>query len=356
MINILIISFLISFFSMFVIIKYTTNFFEFYGINRPQRFHKGSVSRLGGIGMALCLIFIYIYINFFDNQQYKLPVSIIFCISLAVFVGVLEDVTQKIPVRARLLVTHLSAIGICYFLNVSVLRLDIIFLDECIKIFPLLGFLIAVVAIGGLPHAFNIIDGYNGLAGVVALVISAALAYVAYMQQDFQIVIFLMVLIGVTLGFIIWNYPYGKIFAGDAGAYFWGLCIALVCVVLVARYENLSPWFPILLLSYPLSETFFSIYRKKIRGESPGKADSLHLHQLIFRRWVKAYEEDRDISVRLLEKNYKTSPYLWLANLLAVIPALVFRECSLVLMFLGVMYFFAYVYIYISIVRFRFKF
>lgn len=128
---------------------------------------------------------------------------------------------------------------------------------------------LAVLAIGGLPHAFNIIDGYNGLAGMVAVLISLALVHVALQLGDRQLAAVLVVLVGATAGFLVWNYPHGKIFAGDGGAYLWGV-IAYGCVALVARHPEVSPWFPMLLLCYPVSETLFSIYRKKFAVNLPG--------------------------------------------------------------------------------------
>ena len=99
-------------------------------------------------------------------------------------------------------------------------------------------------------------------------------------------------LVGATAGFLVWNYPRGKIFAGDGGAYVWGMVIAVACVQLVQRHRVVSPWFPVLLLIYPVWETLFSIYRKVARGQSPGMADALHFHQLIFRRIVRVVFHD----------------------------------------------------------------
>ena len=69
-------------------------------------------------------------------------------------------------------------------------------------------------------------------------------------------------LAGATAGFLVWNYPRGLIFAGDGGAYLWGVVIAMASVLLVQRHALVSPWFPMLLLIYPVWETLFSIYRK----------------------------------------------------------------------------------------------
>jgi UDP-N-acetylmuramyl pentapeptide phosphotransferase/UDP-N-acetylglucosamine-1-phosphate transferase len=203
-----------------------------------------------------------------------------------------------------------------------------------------------------LPHAFNLIDGYNGLAGLVALICCLAVAYVSLQVGDRQLAAMVLALAGGTAGFLLWNYPRGLIFAGDGGAYLWGVVIAVATVQLVQRYPQVSPWFPILLLIYPVWETLFSIYRKLARGQSPGVADALHFHQLIYRRLVRNVFHD-DEARRMLMRNNRTSPYLWGFTILTVVPAVLFWNNTPVLMAFTLLFIVSYVWVYVSIVRFR---
>ena len=89
----------------------------------------------------------------------------------------------------------------------------------------------------------------------------------------------------VVFGFFIWNWPFGKIFMGDCGAYLIGFLISLNLICLVQRNPEVSPWFPIALLNYPIIEVLFSIYRKTIiRKGSSYKPDGIHFHMLIYKR------------------------------------------------------------------------
>ncbi|RZI99070.1 MAG: undecaprenyl/decaprenyl-phosphate alpha-N-acetylglucosaminyl 1-phosphate transferase, partial [Haliea sp.] len=207
-------------------------------------------------------------------------------------------------------------------------------------------------AIGGLPHAFNIIDGYNGLAGTVAVLVCLAVSHVALQVGDRQLAAMVICLFGATLGFLMWNYPSGRIFAGDGGAYVWGMVIAVACVTLVQRHSAVSPWFPMLLLIYPVWETLFSIYRKVARGQSPGTADALHFHQLIFRRLVRVAFSD-DEARQLLARNNRTSPYLWMFAALSVVPAVLFWNNTAVLILCTLLFVTTYVIAYLMIVRFK---
>jgi len=224
--------------------------------------------------------------------------------------------------------------------------------DGWLQAVPYAALLFAVLAISGLPHAFNIIDGYNGLAGTVAVQVCLAITHVSLQLGDRPLAAMVVCLVGATLGFLMWNYPRGKIFAGDGGAYVWGTVIAVACVALVQRHGTVSPWFPMLLLIYPVWETLFSIYRKMARGQSPGDADALHFHQLIFRRIVRVVVHDSEARA-LLSRNNRTSPYLWIFAALSIVPAVLFWNNTVMLMAFCLLFVATYVAAYLMIVRFK---
>lgn len=331
-----------------------------YAEDKPQRFHMGQVPRLGGVALASGFVVaaltgamvdgVLINLNLRPNPINVLVLVLVLLPSL--FIGMLEDITQRLPVSLRLIATLSSAGLACWLLGLSVDRLDIAWIDEGLKAWPWLAAGLAIVALAGLPHAFNIIDGYNGLAATVALLIALAIAHVALQVGDRSLAGIMMALVGATAGFLFWNYPRGLIFAGDGGAYLWGGVIATGSILLVQRNPSVSPWFPLLLLIYPVWETLFSIYRKSARGVSPGVADALHFHQLIFRRLVRKVFHD-DGARQLLIRNNRTSPYLWGFTALTVFPAVLFWQNSWVLMVCCALFMIAYVVAYLAIVRFK---
>ncbi len=266
--------------------------------------------------------------------------------------GVLEDLTQRLAVLWRLLLTLVSAILAAWVLELTVPRLGFAAMDGAWAAWPWFGMALAALAVTGLPHAFNIIDGYNGLAGMVALVACLALAHVALQVGDRELAAAAVALAAATGGFLVWNYPRGLIFAGDAGAYFWGILIAIISVKLVQRHPIVSPWFPMLLLIYPVWETVFSIYRKLWRGVSPGMADALHLHQLVYRRLVRSVLHE-DEAKNMLKRNNRTAPYLWSFIVLTVVPAVLFWRYSAVLLAFCALFAISYVVAYMTLVRFK---
>lgn len=330
-----------------------------YPADKQQRFHVGEVPRLGGLAMMLSFV-LAMGCAMGASQWSPLnlglqlgPLTVYTgVLALPVLVGVLEDLTQRVGVWPRLLITTAGGMLAITLLDVSIPRLGWMALDAWWIKVPWLGMGLALLAMAGLPHAFNIIDGFNGLAGMVAVVVLSALLYLALKFGDRELAAYALCSMGVTLGFLVWNYPRGLIFAGDGGAYFWGLNIAIISIMLVQRHPQVSPWFPMLLLMYPVWETVFSIYRKLARGVAPGVADSMHLHHVIYKRLVRAVF-DNDEAKMLLSRNNRTTPYLLALMLFTVVPAMIFWSNTPMLIGFCALFAVTYVVLYLVLVKFK---
>jgi UDP-N-acetylmuramyl pentapeptide phosphotransferase/UDP-N-acetylglucosamine-1-phosphate transferase len=227
-------------------------------------------------------------------------------------------------------------------------------IDNLMLAYPALAIGITCFAVAGVANAFNIIDGYNGLSSMVAIIVLSGLTYVAFQVGDTQIIIAALAMIGALLGFLIWNYPRGLIFLGDGGAYLVGFWIAELSVLLTARHPEVSKWFPLLLCIYPIFETLFTIYRRVIlKRLHPGMPDALHFHQLIYHRIVRWDKSDQDQQLQIY-RNSMTSPYLWLLCLLGVIPSVLFWRYHAALKGFVMIFAISYVWVYWAIVRYKF--
>ena len=159
---------------------------------------------------------------------------------------------------------------------------------------------------------------------------------------------------GAVLGFFVWNFPAGLIFLGDGGAYLLGFMLGELSIMLIHRNANVSPIFPLLLCAYPIFETIFTMYRRKVvRGVATAAPDGIHLHTLIHRRlvrWTLAANLERR---RLTRRNSMTSPYLWLLCLTSVIPSVLWWNSTAVLSWFLLAFVIAYIWLYARIVRFK---
>lgn len=317
-----------------------------------QKFHARAVPRIGGVGLLLGMLAVGLWLQY-ANPVIGTPMLWLLLASVPAFLGGLtEDLTKRVSVLARLLLTMVSAVLGYWLLEAGLSRLDIPLLDTALRWWPV-SLLLTVVAIAGVANAVNIIDGFNGLAGMVCVMILGALGYVAYWVGDVLLWSACAAMIGGILGFFVWNYPRGLIFLGDGGAYLLGFMIGEISVLLVVRNPEVSPWFPMLLVVYPVFETLFSIYRKKIlRGMSPGVPDGVHLHMLVYKRLVRWAVGSREAGDRT-SRNALTSPYLWLLSSLAIFPAVLFWRWTPILMFFVFVFAVVYLWLYRSIVLFH---
>lgn len=326
----------------------------------PQRFHRGAVPRVGGFAILVTVTLAWAWLVLATSHGWPTPArlesgaaaTLWLAVMLPAAVGVWEDVTQRVSARRRLLLTILPAIAaVTVFASMPWVfgQATMPVPDHAARWAMALA---AVLFMGGMPHAFNLIDGYNGQAGMAALICSLGLAIVAHALDDRLVAALALSLTGATAGFLVWNYPRGLIFAGDGGAYLWGATLSATSLLLVVRHAEVSPLFPVALLLYPIQETAFSALRRLARGRHPTTADALHLHHLIFRRLARAGPTG-DEARRVLMRNNRTSPYLWGFTLLTVLPAVLFWNQTGLLLLCIVGFIVVYVWSYSSIVRFK---
>jgi UDP-N-acetylmuramyl pentapeptide phosphotransferase/UDP-N-acetylglucosamine-1-phosphate transferase len=318
-----------------------------------QKVHARPVPRVGGFAIAVALWLVAAWVawsGFVHAREFALVLA---CGLPPLVAGLLEDVTKKVGVRTRLAATALSGVLAFFVLGAQLREVQMPGLDWLMG-FTAFSLLFTVVAVAGVANAVNIIDGFNGLASAVVTISLLSLAYVGWKVGDTLVVSMALAGVGALLGFLLWNWPRGLIFLGDGGAYFIGYLVAVLSFILVARHRGVvSPWYPMLLFIYPVFETLFSIWRRKVvRGSSPGLPDGLHLHQLVFRRLVRWAVGRRD-AASLTLRNSLTAPYLWLLSSLAAIPATLFWRQPFVLIGFVAAFCITYVWLYLRLVRFR---
>ena len=318
-----------------------------------QKFHAVPVPRIGGIALVVGLL-----AGILPREWSSDPAVARFGLLLlatavpAMLAGLAEDLTKRLGWKERLLATFVSAALAGWALSGWLTRVEVYPVDWLLAL-PFVPVLFTCFAVTGVTHAFNLIDGYNGLAGAVGAVILAGIAYVAFQVSDFGIMIAAFAAMGAVLGFLVWNYPRGLIFLGDGGAYLIGFWVAELSVLLVTRNPAVSRWFPLLLCFYPVFETVFTIYRRVwLHRSHPGMPDAAHLHQIIYKRlvrWAVGSHDARSLTAR----NNMTSPYLWVLSSLAVIPAVLFWRHTLVLQLCVALFVLVYLWLYRAIVRFK---
>lgn len=322
-------------------------------LSGPQKFHGRPVPRVGGLGIMSALVFGAMLAQWSRSPAARELWLLLVCTLPAFLAGIAEDVTKKVTPRWRLLASALSATLGVWLLSSVIDRTHIPGIDLLVTWFPF-AVALTLLVVAGVANAINIIDGFNGLASMCAFMMTLALAYVSFQVGDTFVFTAALITAGAILGFFVWNFPAGLIFLGDGGAYLLGFLVAELGILLVHRSERVSPIFPLLICAYPIFETIFTMYRRKmVRGVATHAPDGIHLHTLIHRRLIRWTLRDNLEKRRLTRRNSMTSPYLWLLCLLSVIPAVLWWDSTTVMTLFLLLFVVAYLWLYSRIVRFR---
>jgi len=259
-----------------------------------QKFHVHPTPRIGGLGIWLGLW----VITLTAPSALQDLLWVLSWASIPAFaMGFVEDLTRQVSTTLRLMATIASGLLACGLSGSHLDHVDLPWLDLALAL-PWVGTAFTAFAIGGVVNAINIIDGFNGLAAGVVLIGLLAMGFVAQSVGDLALMQLCWLLCALILGFGVLNFPLGKIFMGDGGAYFLGFGLAWVAVLLPMRNPQVSPWCSLLACLYPVLEVMFSISRRLTRNMHPGHPDRLHLHSLI--------------KVRIVRKHLAHLPPVWM--------------------------------------------
>ena len=284
----LILSFSLSLmFSLIIMNKLHFNLKNFIIVSQgPQKIHHGNISRLGGLSIFLTILVMAI-IEY--NQETNLYLLFVL-ISMPVFVcGFFEDITQSVSPKIRLLGSVISGVLFIIMFDIHITNIGIHFVDIMLN-YKFIAILFTVLCITYLIQAFNIIDGLNGLCLTTAIISFLAISKISFEIRDFETFYFLMSLILVLIGVLIFNFPFGKIFIGDSGAYILGLYVSIFVITLAEKNANISPFVIAQILIYPSYELLRTLIRRifldKINILNP---DNRHLHSMLYLNNIKEF-------------------------------------------------------------------
>jgi len=248
-----------------------------------QKLHAQPVPRIGGVGLFLGLaagIGASLWLN---DQSNALALPLFLCALPVFLAGLVEDLTKRVSVRARLMASFVSAALAVWLVGAQLPDLDIVGLDLLMQV-PVLAILFTCFAVGGMTNSVNIVDGLNGLASGAITLMLGGLATIAWMHGDQDVMQLCLWGMAATIGFLVLNYPFGRIFLGDGGAYLGGFWVAECGVLLLARNPEISTWAVLMVCAYPSWETLFSMYRRRAARVASGQPDMEHMHHLVYQR------------------------------------------------------------------------
>jgi UDP-GlcNAc:undecaprenyl-phosphate GlcNAc-1-phosphate transferase len=255
-----------------------------------QSSHTKPTPRIGGVAIAVGILS---GVLLSGNDLFGL----LLWTTLPIFlIGLMEDIGPDSSRSVRLIVSALSAVLAVIIFGEHIHRVDIAFLDVVLGV-KAIAILFTIFASVGMTHAVNLIDGLNGLSSFVVVSVMVAFGAVALQNGQFELLTLNLIVCTSFLAFACLNFPNGKIFLGDAGAYSIGHIIAWNAILLMVALPNASAWGILLIVLWPVLDTIFAIVRRFLRGQAIGEPDKLHFHQLLMRaliiRFPRTYTLDK---------------------------------------------------------------
>jgi len=286
-------AFLISL-CFFPLAKWLSFRFNILDFPASRKIHKTPVPRTGGL-LLLSALFI-----FFSSGKWLFA----FFFILIFLIGFLDD-TLGLRARLRLLLQVIASISFVLITATYISDFQIF------KLSSVLAMAFATFCIVGLINSYNMFDGLNGLCSGSALIFFISIFFLSYIYNYSIMLAISSFLIGSLLAFLLFNFPSGRIFLGDAGSYLIGFSIASISLIMAKEVPDISPWTFLLLSIIPIFDTVFAIYRRARQGDSPLKPDKKHLHHILRRRYKSCS---------------KAVVHLWLIQILLSISAILFHR------------------------------
>lgn len=294
-------SFLIAYFLTPEIIK-VAHANEFHDQPDERKVHLLKVPRFGGFAIFFGAIISMLVWSFIENQLMNIQ-HLVAALTAVFMIGLRDDFMPLKP-SIKLLVEAFATLLIIYLGNIRFTSLHGFLGIHEINLFW--SYAITLLTVIIVTNAFNLIDGIDGLAGTVSLIVFAFYGTWFYLNHNYTNAIICFSIIGGLIGFLIFNYR-THIFMGDCGALFLGFTAAILTIsfinqnAVIKETHFLHFMSPISLVScvlvYPLFDTLRVAVIRILNRRSPFFPDRNHLHHLLIEAKLSHIQSTLMVSV-----------------------------------------------------------
>jgi len=268
----LLIIFVLSLSSVFLLKKYADKI-GLVDVPNERSMHTALIPR--GAGLAF-ISSVFVALLLFDFSYLMQYYYVYLAIAIVFVVGIWDDYKDISPKLKFIFIFFASVI--LYMNDVAVFSLGNYFGHEA-TLPALLVFPFTFFAIAGYTNALNLMDGLDGLASSISIVIFFTFLAIG-LEHDDELLITLSSFFIVTLSaFLFFNWNPAKIFMGDSGS----LALGMVVVILSIHSLNyITPASVLFIMALPILDTFIVMTRRIQRGISPFQADKNHMHHFLY--------------------------------------------------------------------------
>lgn len=243
--------------------------------------HKKNTPIIGGIVFGILAILI---LGFFIYTKDVILIKILLLSLICGIIGIIDDI-YKIKANTKLFFTTL--IFLIFFTLFPELRIKHIIFSENFFVKNLnfenkhiLSIAVTILCYQLLIHAFNMADGHDGIAALMAI---TWLAYIYFVKTNFQ---FLVPIIATLLLFIYFNLK-SKIFLGDSGNYFLSTLLGSLIILNNNLHKNFLAEEIFILLMLPGIDMLRLFLIRIKNNQNPFVGDRKHLHHFLFKKFNK---------------------------------------------------------------------
>jgi UDP-GlcNAc:undecaprenyl-phosphate GlcNAc-1-phosphate transferase len=222
-----------------------------------RRVHRSPVPLLGGV--AIYAGFIVALLLFGGGWVLSQAISILIGATIVSFLGIWDDRWGVRPVLKLLGQAIAATIVILSGVQVSFLP------SQALNLF------VTYLWVLGITNALNLLDNMDGLSGGVGAVAAGFFLLLAALNGQYLVASLAAALLGVCIGFLVYNFNPASIFMGDAGSMFLGFVLAVVGIKLrFPGHPNIITWMiPVVALGLPIFDTTLVVVSRLRRGINP---------------------------------------------------------------------------------------
>lgn len=258
-------------------------------LDKPNAMHQVPVPRIGGLPILLVVALVVLAaVPAHHNQPAAVALSAAACLGLFSLI----DDQRGLPPYVRLAAHLVAAIVVVIGVTSEAMRGALVTSELSTLLSSPLGLALAIVGVVWMTNLYNFMDGANGLAGFMGLIGFGALAAAAHGAMDISagadmarqaegLTIICAAASGACGGFLVFNFPSGRVFMGDIGAVFLGFLAG--AIGLVGATQAAWPWWlPLLVFSPFIVDATVTLLRRILHRERVWVAHRQHLyHRLI---------------------------------------------------------------------------
>lgn len=263
-----------------------------------RKLHSEPIARLGGVSIFLgfyCSVFVLDLLvkNFFIfNLNDYLFQLILLPLSLFFLLGLCDDIFKLSPVTR--LIFQLSISSFAWMNGLRIENIDFSFFDIGIQNITLPSYLslfLTIIWLSGITNAVNWLDGLDGLASSFSSITLFNFGIFCFLNGDFTLGLFSLIILGSCLGFLPKNISPAKIYMGDGGSYFLGFSLAAITLInplslsTEASYNQNQVNFiiPLIFLAVPIFDMLHVIFSRISEKKSPLYPDNRHIHHRLLK-------------------------------------------------------------------------